>query len=372
MNTLITEFVVTEQCNLACDYCYMKDQNTFMNLTAVNNYINNVQKIMDIYGCSKYHISYFGGEPLLNWKLMEAAIPLFKNDDRCESQVIITNGLLLTPEIVKFCQNHGVGFSWSFDGMWQEENRPHKDTKDSLSLYREKKDLLRSVSGSCKVMVGPQNSSTMTENLEFLVNEFDMTNPDYSIVRDDIWLEDEVQEFKIESRRLVNRIIKYFEDGQNVSVGFYVLALMDMINGQVRAKRPFGCFAGCHGVGYFPNGDWYPCARFGTSKEFMIMDSNNNIYHDNIKTLLSPKVSDPRVYPVCQDCNLYNFCNAGCTYSQLKIDKDGFYISEPVKSICDLYHIIYNDTIYLNDSLKHNVSYNQYTNHLTKQLGLGV
>jgi uncharacterized protein len=370
MNTLITEFVVTEQCNLACDYCYMKDKNTFMSISGVENYIENVQKIMDVYGCSKYHISYFGGEPLMNWKVVKEAIPKFHADPRCDSQVIITNGLLITQDIIDYCKQYNVGFSWSFDGLWQEENRPHKDTKDSLSIYREKKELLKSVSGSCKVMVGPQNSATMTENLEFLIDDFGLANPDFSLVRDDIWSEDEVIEFKFESHRLANRIVRYFKEGQNVSVGFYVLALMDMINGQVRSKRPFGCFAGCHGVGYFPNGDWYPCARFGAAKEFILMDSNNKLHHKNITALLNPIVSDPRVYPVCQDCKLYNFCNAGCTYSQLRIDKNGLHYAEPVQSICDLYHIIYDDTLYINDLLKDNELYQQYTNHLIKQLSL--
>ena len=369
MNTLITEFVVTEQCNLACDYCYMKDQNTFMQFEAVEKYTENVQKIMDIYGCSQFHISYFGGEPLMNWSLVKQAIVHFQADQRCESQVIITNGLLLTPEIVEFCKEHNVGFSWSFDGMWQDENRPAKDTKDSLSLYREKKDLLKSISNGCKVMVGPQNSNTLTENLEFLVDEFQIFNPDYSIVRDDIWSKDQIDEFEIESRRLSNRIIKYFQDGQNVSVGFYVLALMDMINGKLRAKRPFGCFAGCHGVGYFPNGDWYPCARFGTDKSFLLMDSNGITNDENIKTLLNPKVSDPRVYPECQGCELYNFCNAGCTYSQLKI-KDGEYRSSPVESVCKLFKIIYKDTLYINECLKDNELYKSYITNITKQLGV--
>jgi len=369
MKTLITEFVVTEQCNLACDYCYMKDQNTFMSMDSVNHFQQNVQKIMDVYGCSQYHISYFGGEPLMNWKLIQEAIPKFKADPRCDSQVIITNGLLLTEDMLQFCKENGVGFSWSFDGMWQDENRPHKEIKNSLEAYREKKELLKSLGAGCKVMCGPQNSSTLTENLEFLVQEFGIFNPDYSIVRDDIWSIQDINVFEKESRRLSNRIIKYFQEGQNVSVGFYVLALMDMINGKVRAKRPFGCFAGCHGVGYFPNGDFYPCARFGTDKSFLLMDKEGELKNENIQTLLNPQVSDPRTYPECQSCKLFNFCNAGCTYSQLKI-REGKYISEPLQSVCSLFKIIYKDTIYINEALKENSLYKSYLTNITKQLGV--
>jgi len=371
MNTLITEFVVTEQCNLDCEYCYMKDNNVYMDMSKVHLYIKNVGKIMEQYGCSQYHISYFGGEPLMNWEVVKEAIQLFNKDPRCNSQVIITNGLLFTEEIIDFCQANRCGFSWSFDGMWQDENRPHKSIQNTLDIYRQKKDLILSKVGhGCKVMIAPQNIDTMTENLEFLIEEFDISNPDYSIVRDDIWSPEDLVKFKIECRRLADRVIKYFHDGRNVSAGFFVLALMDMINGSKRGKRPFGCFAGCHGVGYFPNGDFYPCARFGSHKQFILLDKDGELYYNNIKTLLNPKVCNPKVYPECQNCELYNFCNAGCTFSQLKLTESGEYISKPVESVCDLVKMIYNDTLYIHDVLKDLPNYQNYIKNLTDQLQL--
>lgn len=370
MNTLITEFVVTEMCNLDCDYCYMKDCNTYMSLNGVHDFIRNVGKVMDIYNTKQYHISYFGGEPLLNWPVIKQAIPLFKNDPRCESQVIISNGLLINEDIVNTCLSNNIGMSWSFDGMWQNTNRPHKTLRDTIFLYKDRWPLIKQLSNGCKVMVGPGNIDTMVDNLEFFINEFGIYNPDYSLVRDDIWSPDDVKRFEVESKRLADQVIMYFKSGMNVSVGFYNLALMDVLNGELRAKRPFGCFAGCHGVGYFPNGDWYPCARFGSERTFRIMDGKGVIYRDNIDTLLNKKVSDPRTYQECIACNMYKYCNAGCTFSQLKhVNKE--YIAGPVKSICDLYKIIYSDTLRIYDELKNLKNYRAYLDSMTKQLGVG-
>ena len=368
MNTLITEFVVTEQCNLACEYCYMKNNNIYMPEKQVHSYIENVHKMMDSYGCSQYHISYFGGEPLLNWELIKYAIPLFNKDSRCESQVIISNGLLLTQDIADYCESNNVGFSWSFDGMWQDMNRPHVSFDETLSVYKEKKELIQQLSRTSKVMLSPNTVSTMTENLEFFVDEFDMNNPDFSLVRDDIWSEEDVDNFRKESRRLSDRIIKYYNDGINVSIGLYNLAMMDMYQGKTYGKRPFGCFAGCHGVGYFPNGDWYPCARFGASKEYLLMDSDGNLNSDNINFLNTPKITDPRTYEECNNCELNLYCNAGCTYSQLKI-KNGEMTSVPISSVCDLYKIVYNDTLYINDKLKDNVGYKNYLKSIIGSIG---
>ncbi len=367
--TLITELVVTEHCNLDCEYCYMKNTDTYMGEQQITDYIKNVHKIMEVYGCDKYHISYFGGEPLTNWGLVKKAIPIFNKDPRLESQVVISNGLLITQEIIDYLKEHNVGFSWSFDGMWQDENRPHKTITDTISVYHEKKSLLRQLGTGCKVMISPSNISTMTENLDFLVENFDMMNPDFSLVRDDIWSLEDIKSFKIESRRLADRIIEYNLNGEKIHTGLYSLALMDMIQGEVRGKRPFGCFAGCHGVGYFPDGSWYPCARFGAEKEYKLMGADGTLNMDNINLLNKPSITDPHTFKKCQECSLFKFCNAGCTYSQLKISDDGIQ-SSPVDSVCELYKIIYDDTLYIYDRLKDNKQYRSYLKYIQERLGV--
>ncbi len=366
--TLITEFVVTEKCNLNCEYCYMKNNNVYMSIDRVYDFINNVHKMMDVYGCSDYHISYFGGEPLLNWEVVKMAIPLFNEDPRCSSQVIISNGLLLTDSMVDFLREYNVGFSWSFDGLWQEENRPHVTIKDTLSLYKKNKQTIQRVSRSAKVMVSPNNVVTMVDNLEFFVDEFQINNPDFSIVRDDIWTQADLELFHVCVRKLADRVIEYIRDGERVSVGFFDLALMDIYQGNKYGKRPFGCFAGCHGVGYFPDGSWYPCARFGSTREYVLMDVEGIVNEENIQTLLNPKISNPTTFDKCKKCNLYDYCTAGCTYSQLRL-VDSVLVAEPLDSICQLYKMIYNNTLYINDVLKDNKLYKKYLQTLAQNIG---
>jgi len=248
-------------------------------------------------------------------------------------------------------------------------NRPHVSFRETLSEYKEKKELIKQLSLTSKVMVSPNTISTLTENLEFFVDVFKINNPDFALVRDDIWSIEDIEKFKIESRRLSDRIIRYFREDVNVSVGLYNLALMDMLMGDKKGKRSFGCFAGCHGVGYFPNGDFYPCARFGATKEYKLMDSMGNINIKNVDLLNKPNITDPRTYKECQECKLYNYCNAGCTYSQLKIDKSGLLSVSPISSVCELFKIIYDDTLYINDKLKDLPKYQVYVNTLIKSIG---
>ena len=365
MQTLITEFVVTEKCNLACEYCYMKNNPKHMDKAGVDHFIQNVQKFMDAYGCGKYHISYFGGEPLVNWETVKYGIKQFKNDPRCESQVIISNGLLLDQEKVDYIKSHNIGFSWSFDGIWQDDQRPHLFIKDTLAVYKSKIDIINQVSRHhCKVMVSPSNFDTMADNYRFLVQEYDR-EPDFALVRDDIWSDEDCEKFTEALKPLNEAILDFAEQGRVVLPGFYSLALLDMLAGKNFGKRPYSCFAGCNGVGYFPSKEFYPCARFGTSKEFCLADAEGNLIQENINFLRQRHFVDPSTYQDCIDCKLYNYCNSGCFYSQFKFDGDK-YVAGPVPNLCKLFKTIYENTLHIHSSLKYNKHYTEYLEIITR------
>ena len=88
----------------------------------------------------------------MNWEIIEKTLPKFKEDKRCKSVVVISNGLLLTQEKVDYLKKYDCGLSWSFDGLWSS-NRPLANQKSSLDLYLEKSKLALQLTNSCKVMV---------------------------------------------------------------------------------------------------------------------------------------------------------------------------------------------------------------------------
>ena len=100
-----------------------------------------------------------------------------------------------------------------------------------------------------------------------------------------------------------------------------------------------------------PNGIMYPCARFGTENRLPIYDSNTNVWHENnYNFLLDTKLTNPKTFDKCKECKLYEVCNSGCTYNQIKNGIKG----EPIDSICKLYFILYNEAIRIYDKLKNN------------------
>jgi uncharacterized protein len=332
------EISVTEKCNLGCPYCYVANRPTWMTKEVFDQGMKDLPNLMKRSGDREYHVSFFGGEPLLNWDLITHAVPYLKSDKKCKGINIITNLTMIDADKAKYLKENGVGVSWSFDGMSSNETRPllpllentNPETGDLfdgiLSMYEYKKDIIKDLTNGCKVMIWPGNTKDMTENFQFLL-DWGIEHPDFSIVRDDVWTVEDIKQFRQECERLADFWIEKLKSGQACSVGFLRLAILDVLYGLVKGKRPFGCFAGTNGGVLMSSGEFYPCARFA-SKKIMKMDEQYNFkyYQD---------MFNPKNFDKCEPCDLKQVCNTGCTYSQIMND------NKPLDSICELFHIYY-------------------------------
>lgn len=341
---LITEFIITESCNLACTYCYMDNNKKFMDERTVDLFLEKIGDILKLYKQDSYHISFFGGEPLLNWKIIQYATPKFKADPRCHSIVIISNGLMLTQDKIDYIKENGLGFSMSFDGIWQKENRPMVGGKSSFDEYVKNKTLVKQLVNSSKCMVSPRNIDTLLENHIFLTQEYGFSIPDFSLVRDDIWSNEDVSKFDIAITKLADHCISRIKDGHQELNGLFALYTLDMLVGKHFGKRAWGCFAGVNGVGYGSSGIFYPCARFASGEEMKLYDANKDVwFKGNIDFMRHPKVSNPKEYPECKKCEIYEYCNAGCTYSELKFGENKRAV--PIKNLCTIMQLCYRESI---------------------------
>jgi radical SAM protein with 4Fe4S-binding SPASM domain len=332
------EVSVTEKCNLGCPYCYVANRPTWMSKEVFDKGIKDVHKLMERSGDKDYYVSFFGGEPMLNWDLIQHAVPVLQADPKNTGINIITNLTMVDEEKAAWIKENNVGISWSFDGMGSNESRPllpilentNPETEQLfngiLDLYNNKRDIIMGLTNGCKVMIWPGNTKEMVENFEFLL-DYGIDHPDFSLVRDDVWTIDDIKQYKYELEKLTDLYIEKVRGGKFCSIGLIKLAILDTLYGLVKGKRPFGCFAGTHGGVLMSSGEFYPCARFA-SKKIMQMDEKFSFkyYQDQF---------DPRKYDKCIPCDLRQVCNAGCTYSQVM---NG---NKPVDSVCELFHITY-------------------------------
>ena len=158
--TLLT----TLQCNFACDYCFQGDHGDYnlhaekMSLDTARRVGDWLERELDRVHPEKFVFTFFGGEPLLNLPVMyylaerlwletqARGVSMFVN--------IITNGLLLTPEIVDRMAPLGLnGIKITLDGDRDTHNRM-RPLRGGQGTFDRIIENIRRVAGRCRISIG--------------------------------------------------------------------------------------------------------------------------------------------------------------------------------------------------------------------------
>jgi len=126
--------LTTLQCNFACDYCFQGDHGDYnkfaakMSLREAGTVARWIEDRLDETGAKGFVLTFFGGEPLLNLPVMyELAERAWEASQARGVELrisIITNGLLLTPEVVERLLPFGLkGVKVTLDGDRDTHNR---------------------------------------------------------------------------------------------------------------------------------------------------------------------------------------------------------------------------------------------------------
>jgi uncharacterized protein len=130
-DTLAAWLHVTNRCNLRCAYCYLLHHNADMSLETGRAAIEATFRSAIAHHYRKVKFKYAGGEPLLRFpfvtELHQYAQALAEQYGLELDGVVLSNGTLLTKEIVKEMQMLGLRLMISLDnvptpGLSQEEN----------------------------------------------------------------------------------------------------------------------------------------------------------------------------------------------------------------------------------------------------------
>jgi len=128
----VVQLVVTNTCNFRCKYCFTRTEyaskerkclkkdisNSFMTIDTARKAMDETINLAKKTGKDNISIQFFGGEPLLNWKLLRWVLDHYKKGRKFGidiSYTIVTNGSLVTDEIAKFLKRHNVTVLLSFD-----------------------------------------------------------------------------------------------------------------------------------------------------------------------------------------------------------------------------------------------------------------
>ena len=118
---------VTNQCNLACGYCYEYSDDKISNTVGKPKYMDReiAESAIDMLITESaerptIHVTFFGGETLLNFPLLRTSVDYAKRKSAAAGKQVefslTTNAKLLTEEMVEFFSEHRMGVTVSIDG----------------------------------------------------------------------------------------------------------------------------------------------------------------------------------------------------------------------------------------------------------------
>jgi uncharacterized protein len=284
-------------------------------------YIAEVRKMREENPDEIIKLDFFGGEPLIQFPIIQQVIEEFEPDDNIKF-FMPTNGLLLTEEKLHYLKEHNVEISLSFDGLWQDTNRIQFTGNGTLTRYVDKKHLFKGL--RCHTMITRGNYNLL-ENHLFIMDTLGI-NPEMTLVRDvDVWDHNSIEKLKVG----ITEIFDWYIDNPNQEIPYFVLFyLRHFLLYHSKGVEVGNCGAGTNLFSFSEN-KVVPCNRFKDSPEML------------------EKIPEFYSMPECQSCEVKNYCKKGCLFEQIK--NNG-----PIVELCDIYKHTYKEVSKMVTKLKNN------------------
>jgi uncharacterized protein len=325
---------VTNKCNLHCTYCYEPDGAKYGPAPIRMEWDTaraSVDMLLEKSGKNReVNIVFFGGEALLNFKLMKRVVAYAEQKGgEAGKKVdfsITTNGTLLVDEIIDFLQEHRFGVTISIDGPKEIHDRRRfflSNSGEKTGSYDRlmsrvgrllERYTIRPIVARVTVTKGAVEIVRIYEHLSglgfFEVGFSPVTAKpglDYGLEAPD--LREVLAGFKQLGARYVARALR------NEYTGFSNLSTM-LTDLHLGTNKMFPCGAGLGLLDVDGNGDVYLCHRFPGTEEHKYGNVGTQIEYERLSEFVnSVQVGNK---PVCQTCWIRGICGGGCYHEALQ------------------------------------------------------
>lgn len=314
---------LTDNCNLKCVYCYrqMKLSNNYLSKDIANKIINH---IIDIdrskrIQCEFIRVIFFGGEPLLNFEMIEHIVSEVKSKVKNYKLrfSISTNGVLLKPSIIDFLCENKFNIQVSFEGeeKTQGVSRPFLNGKNSYDiieanlsgLSNEKKEFF--TVGLSVSKLTPDVPSAILNLIEQGFSSFNLL-----FVIDDILRVNNltISDFEF-IKKTVDNIVTIFVESIKSGKFITIHPIFDNLM-FLESRIPTGACSSTFSIEAFgTSGNIYPCQRFLSMPEYSYGDVTKGYDEKRLEQIREKNMPD-RTH--CNNCWLETICSGKCAYLQ--------------------------------------------------------
>ncbi len=316
---------IAHDCNLACKYCFAEEGEYHGRRALMTPEIG--KQALDFLVANSgtrrnLEVDFFGGEPLMNWETVKEIVAYGRELEKTHPKnfrfTITTNGVLLTDEIMEYCNKEMDNVVLSIDGRKEvhDRMRPFRKGAGSYDLILPKFQKFAKMRRELGLKYYVRGTFTHW-NLDFSNDVlhladlgFDQISVEpvvapkemsYAITPEDLPVI--MEQYDI----LAKEMIKREKEGRGFNFFHFMI---DLTGGPCVYKRLSGCGSGTEYLAVTPWGDFYPCHQFVGVDEFKMGDVNTGVVTPELVT----EFKKVNVYSkkACSTCFARFYCSGGC------------------------------------------------------------
>jgi len=311
---------ITQRCNLACAYCYVRKTPATMGLDTAERIVEFMFR--DAPASRDIEIGLFGGEPLLEFGLIRSITERITRHPAYSRErvalTITTNGTIFSEDIAAFLRKYDFKLCISCDGPPHIHDLFRRTIDGQGSGARVEDTLRRAKAGLPKVLVNavyhPQTFRYLPETVEYF-SELGLRqiylNPDYSAA----WTESEADELAEVYRTLGERYVRWYLSGDPHFISVIDSKITVLVRGGYHPLER--CQMGKGEMAFTPDGGIYPCERLigdGVDTGHRIGHVNEGVDLSRLSCRLAPGHD---VNPECLECGVRDCCMHWCACSNV-------------------------------------------------------
>jgi uncharacterized protein len=319
-------FFITNDCNLACTYCFERQsvpdffkKETMTKDTVIRglDFFVRLAKLDPKKFHEKKTIIFYGGEPFLNKKTLFFAIQTIRayvDQGKLPENtqvIVVSNGVLLTPDDIDYLKKNSVTLTLSIDGNKKANaNRVFPNGQEAFQKivknYKLCRDAHLDINIACTIT--PETINQSKESFDFFINDMKINNIGFNALLDN-GIVDIPENYDEDAAKFIVKAHKKLAQHQICE---------SRVNRRIQVfnrKKPciFDCNAqGGRQIAIAPNGEVGICHEHIADRKHFITTIDDDFIPGENPVYLEWMKRSPLNIEKCFDCPAIGICGGGC------------------------------------------------------------
>ena len=339
---------LTNACNLTCTYCFTETTKNHRTMT-FEVAEKAIQAMIKQNKSNEYSIYFFGGEPLMQKKLVKQ-ITMYAYEEIVTKKkgkvtfLLNTNATLIDDEIIQLFRKYDFKVTVSLDGPMPQHNKNRVYASGKGSFEK----VVESINALKKNRVRTDIKATFSPDTEDLVSVFSFfeslqlpyfysftISADYKMNTEETYFEEE--QF-IAAEKELRKVMDFFFSKMMRGETIYYSGLNQKLAIlKYKLIRSHSCEAGRKSLTVDEQGNYYACQNMIPYKQTIIGNVNWGVSETQKHLYRSEDVDDLNE---CNYCTIRNLCAGGCMVGRCNSN------GKTHRQMCRLFHIEWQNLLY--------------------------